>query len=240
MDDVVDLLERAAQPSLVAHVADEESELGVVIDPCLFAERGEFVAHDELLVLVARVDDDLLGIVVLQHVAGERVAERAGASGYEDGFVIEHVQFLSMLLFSRCVQCKTRRDASHWWQCLETADISQIHMFFLAYAHSRGRSNPIERTCPLDLRQSLKLVFTSLEDRPFLLSRERWGSKMEILQTACIFAYCQTLRIGTSLRWPFFGPILPLFGVGGDLPSTAASPFATCECVVWNSKFFGC
>lgn len=175
------------------------------------------------LVLVARVDDDLLGIVVLQHVAGERVAERAGASGYEDGFVIEHVQFLSMLLFSRCVQCKTRRDASHWWQCLETADISQIHMFFLAYAHSRGRSNPIERTCPLDLRQSLKLVFTSLEDRPFLLSRERWGSKMEILQTACIFAYCQTLRIGTSLRWPFFGPILPLFGVGGDLPSTAAS-----------------
>ena len=81
MDDVVDILERTAQPSLVAHIADEEPQLGVVIDSCLFAECNEFIAHDELLVLIARIDDHLLRIVVLQHVAGECVAERSGPSG---------------------------------------------------------------------------------------------------------------------------------------------------------------
>ena len=83
VDDVVDARARAAQPGLVAHVADEESQLGVVVGAGLLAERDKFVAHDELLVLVARVDDDLLGVVVLEHVAGERVPERPGSSGDE-------------------------------------------------------------------------------------------------------------------------------------------------------------
>ena len=72
-----------ASMGLYAHVADEESQLGVVVGAGLLAERDKFVAHDELLVLVARVDDDLLGVVVLEHVAGERVPERPGSSGDE-------------------------------------------------------------------------------------------------------------------------------------------------------------
>ena len=88
--DVVHPVARAPQPRLVAHVADEEAQARGVVPPRLAAQLLEAVAHHELLVLVARVHDDLFRFVALQHVADELVPERAGAAGHEHGLAIKH------------------------------------------------------------------------------------------------------------------------------------------------------
>lgn len=76
VDDVVHAPgERAAQARLVAYVADEEAEPRVVVLSRSPAELDEFVPHHELLVLVARVNDDLLWVEILQYILRKCVAE---------------------------------------------------------------------------------------------------------------------------------------------------------------------
>src|SRR5699024_3294480 len=73
------------------------------------------VAHHELLVLVARVHDDLFRFVALQHVADELVPERAGAAGHEHGLAIKHGLSFSLWGFQSAnipQRYKRRKDLS--------------------------------------------------------------------------------------------------------------------------------
>src|SRR5262249_13433050 len=83
VDDVVNPLEGALEPILVAHVAQEEAQ-----DLALGAE---LLRHGELLELVAAEDDDPPWGGVLQQQAGQLVAERPGAAGDEDGLAAEEL-----------------------------------------------------------------------------------------------------------------------------------------------------
>lgn len=64
-----------AKTSLVADVTDEEAQLRVVVLSSGFTECAELVPHDKLLILVARIDDQLLGFAILEQVFSKRIAE---------------------------------------------------------------------------------------------------------------------------------------------------------------------
>ena len=75
VDDVVDAVHGPVEAVAVADVADEPAQPRVV---------AEQLAALVLLELVAAEDHDPLGVVVLQGLGDERLAERAGATGDED------------------------------------------------------------------------------------------------------------------------------------------------------------
>ena len=75
VDDHVDAVESAAQPRLVADVADEVAQPVVV----------EQLAHLVLLQLVAAEDDDALRVPLGERVPQERAAEGPGGAGDQDG-----------------------------------------------------------------------------------------------------------------------------------------------------------
>ena len=72
---IVDLVHGASQPVLVANVADEPAQSGVVVEP---------LAHFVLFEFVAGVDHDAAGVVLLEQQFDERFAEGACPSGDED------------------------------------------------------------------------------------------------------------------------------------------------------------
>ncbi|MPM65653.1 hypothetical protein SDC9_112550 [bioreactor metagenome] len=76
VDDMVDAVHRAVEPGQVADVAEEPAQPTVVV---------EQLTALVLLQLVAGVDDDALRVHVVQQSGDERLAERAGATGDQDG-----------------------------------------------------------------------------------------------------------------------------------------------------------
>ena len=67
----------------VTDVADEESEFVFVF--------GKLVAHDELLVFITGVDDNLFRVVMFEDVLDKVISKGSGSAGDEDGFVVEHM-----------------------------------------------------------------------------------------------------------------------------------------------------
>ncbi len=82
MDHVIDLAHRGLQPLRIAHVADEEPDIGAV-------REERVLRHLELLELVARKDGDALGLIPLQYGSHEPLSEGTGTAGDENGLAVD-------------------------------------------------------------------------------------------------------------------------------------------------------
>ena len=80
MDHIVHALKGSLQPVLVPHVADEVPHHGIIF--------LQLILHHELLVLISGIDDDLLRLVVLQHVSGKALSKGARSARDQYGLII--------------------------------------------------------------------------------------------------------------------------------------------------------
>ncbi len=84
VDHHVDVLHRTVEAVAVAHVADEEPQLRVLV-------VRERLLHLELLELVSRVHDHSANArIAVEDGADELLAEGTGSSGDKDGLAVEH------------------------------------------------------------------------------------------------------------------------------------------------------
>lgn len=80
MDDIVYTFKCSGQAFLVSDIADEEAKLaGILL---------EFILHDELLEFITGIDNDLLRIVIVQHIFGKSLTKTASAACSQNGFII--------------------------------------------------------------------------------------------------------------------------------------------------------
>src|SRR5215831_2983895 len=82
MHDVINIAQREFQAVAVAHVTDEIAEEGILLD-------AEALRHLELLELVAREDDQALGLVAFADRLQEMLAEGAGPAGHQHRLVVQ-------------------------------------------------------------------------------------------------------------------------------------------------------
>ena len=80
MNNIIDSVKGSGEPFSVADVTNEESEFVLVL--------GKLVAHDELLVFITGVDDNLFRVVMFEDVLNEVVPKGASSASDEDGFVV--------------------------------------------------------------------------------------------------------------------------------------------------------
>jgi hypothetical protein len=86
VDHDVDAAQGQGQALAIAHVAEEEAQLGVGRLVELLAQLDLHVA---LLQFVAGIDDHLAGASAAQHGLDEAPAERAGAAGDQDDLAVQ-------------------------------------------------------------------------------------------------------------------------------------------------------
>jgi hypothetical protein len=91
MDNNVHARERAHQAVAIANVADEVAHRRIFV-------IGEMLPHLVLLQLVAAEDDDFSGLVIAKNKFRELFAERPGAAGDQDYFVVQTHDWLKSAL----------------------------------------------------------------------------------------------------------------------------------------------
>ena len=80
MNHIIDSFKRSGETFLVSDIADEETELaGILL---------EFILHDKLFEFIAGINDDLLGIVVIQYIFGKSLTKTTGTTCDQNGFII--------------------------------------------------------------------------------------------------------------------------------------------------------
>jgi len=82
VDDIVDVAHGEFEPVAVAHVADEIAHERILL-------HREQLLHFILLEFVARKDHQPARLVALDHQLDEMLAEGAGATGDEDGLLVQ-------------------------------------------------------------------------------------------------------------------------------------------------------
>ena len=80
MDHIVHALKGSLQPVLVTHITNKIPHHGIIF--------LQLILHHELLVLISGIDDDLLRLVVLQHVSGKAFSKGARSARDQYGLII--------------------------------------------------------------------------------------------------------------------------------------------------------
>ena len=80
MDDIIYTFKCSGQTFLVSDITNEETKFISIL--------FEFILHDKLLELITGINDDLPGIVVVQHILGKCLTKTAGTTCNQNGFII--------------------------------------------------------------------------------------------------------------------------------------------------------
>ena len=80
MDHIIHPFKSSPKPVLIPHIANEIPHDGFMFP--------QLILHQKLLELVPGINDDLLGVVMRQHIFGKTLSKRACPTGYQDRFII--------------------------------------------------------------------------------------------------------------------------------------------------------
>ena len=81
MDHIIHALKRSCQSLLVPHISDKESQFILIF--------LKFIFHDELFKLISGINNDLLRLIMREHIFGKAFAKGACSSGNENRFIIQ-------------------------------------------------------------------------------------------------------------------------------------------------------
>ena len=80
MDHIIHTLKSTHHSFFISHISDKETELVLIF--------FKFICHQELLELISGIDDDLLRIIMGQHIFGKALPKGSGSSGNKNCFII--------------------------------------------------------------------------------------------------------------------------------------------------------
>ena len=80
MDHIIHILKSSLETFLVSHIPDKETELVCVL--------LHLILHQKLFELISGINDDLLRIVMRQHIFGKALTKGTGSSGNQYCLVI--------------------------------------------------------------------------------------------------------------------------------------------------------